>query len=178
MKTKMLLGMLLTLVTMGGGAPSYSAWIQPQEKEAEEQSRIVSQVPAMPETLPTRTDSYGDPLPPGALVRLGTVRFRPCCRNGSGDLFAFTPDGKGLLTAGGRDKPISLWERETGKLLRRFGDFPNFCDAAFAANGRIVACWKAVRPESTPGVPEDILFVWDTATGKLLRQFKGRSSPG
>src|SRR5437899_1912584 len=43
-----------------------------------------------------RTDLHGDPLPDGALVRFGTLRWR---HGGPVSFVAFTPDGKALVTA-------------------------------------------------------------------------------
>src|SRR5262249_12522587 len=58
----------------------------------------------------TRTDCYGDPLPPGALARMGTVRYRP----GSQEFcLALSPDGKTLVT--GEDGVVRFWELATGK---------------------------------------------------------------
>ena len=59
-------------------------------------------------------DRYGDPLPRGAITRLGTTRFRHS--DGFPRVF-FAPDGKTLVTAGGAAR---VWDTATGRLLRSF----------------------------------------------------------
>ena len=69
-------------------------------------------------TVPAaRADLHGDPLPPGALARMGTVRFR---HGGNVFFVAFLPDGN-VLTAG-HDSTARLWD-PSGKPLRHF-DLP------------------------------------------------------
>jgi WD40 repeat protein len=69
-----------------------------------------------PEARGKAADSHGDPLPPGALARLGTTRLR---HGGDVTFVAFGSDGKTLLTAG-QDDTIRLWDLATGKEVRRF----------------------------------------------------------
>ena len=49
-----------------------------------------------------RLDRFGDPLPEGAIIRLGTTRFRPASPYGQ---FALSPDGKTFATGENRDVP-------------------------------------------------------------------------
>lgn len=59
-------------------------------------------------------DRYGDPLPEGAIARLGSIRLR------NEELIfsaVFMADGKTLATAGAGS--ISFWDSATGKLARR-----------------------------------------------------------
>src|SRR4051812_29064709 len=60
-----------------------------------------------------RTDMYGDPLPPGAVARLGTVRLRH-----RGADVTFAPDGKCLISYGW-DGEVRVWDAASGKLVRR-----------------------------------------------------------
>src|SRR5215470_4360926 len=57
-----------------------------------------------------RADLLGDPLPDGALARVGTLRFRHCATIVS---VAYAPDGKCDAT-GGRDG-FRVWDAATGR---------------------------------------------------------------
>jgi WD40 repeat protein len=95
-----------------------------------------------------RTDLYGDPLPPGAVARLGTVRLRH-----RGAEVTFSKDGKHLISFGW-DGEVRVWDRASGKLVRRKRLKP-FGTVALAPGGATAAGWY--------GSP---VRVYDTATGK------------
>src|SRR5262245_40602738 len=60
-----------------------------------------------------RTDRYGDPLPPGAVARLGTTRLRH-----RGADVTFSKDGKHLISFGW-DGEVRFWDADSGKLIRQ-----------------------------------------------------------
>jgi WD40 repeat protein len=134
-----------------------------------------------------RVDLCGDPLPDGALCRLGSYRFR----HGEFVLrLQFTADGRKLLSLG--ESTCCLWELPSGRLLARYdveGQSPaarpprpgpvrvrsrhedwlqreaEEPQAVLSPDGRLLACEVrgAVR-------------LLDAATGKLLASFRGTSS--
>src|SRR5437867_851923 len=73
----------------------------------------VARAPASPQ--PPRTDRYGDPLPPGAAMRLGTVRYR---HEHSIDHLAYSPDGRSVVTSDGR-RHLQVWDTRDGRKLRQ-----------------------------------------------------------
>jgi WD40 repeat protein len=60
-----------------------------------------------------RTDLYGDALPVGAVVRLGSVRLRHAGLSS----FVCLSDGKTVLTAG-RDGILRFWDMDSGQQVR------------------------------------------------------------
>jgi WD40 repeat protein len=72
----------------------------------------VSAVPALGQE--PRADRYGDPLPAGAIARIGTVRLRSPHEISR---LAFSPDGKFLVTTAS-DWPLRVWDAKTGILIR------------------------------------------------------------
>jgi RNA polymerase sigma factor (sigma-70 family) len=127
---------------------------------------------AEPDTAPTpapqpalRVDLHNDPLPAGALARLGTLRFR----HGNDVRFAsYCDQGKQLLTVTssegqheGRYQGVCrLWDAATGRELRQFRIGDEFgAMAALSPDGKALA---------VIGHNSRALFLWETATGKLL----------
>jgi RNA polymerase sigma factor (sigma-70 family) len=113
-----------------------------------------------------RHDRHGDPLPDGAVVRLGTVRFR----HADGvTCSVFGPDGKTLVT-GSHDGTARLWDAATGKELRRFaGHHSAVRHVALSPNAKLLAAAEDRASEEHPGQ----VCVWDVATGKERARWSG-----
>jgi WD40 repeat protein len=104
-----------------------------------------------------KLDQYGDPLPQGALLRIGTVRLRTGARIES---LAFSADGKRMVTAT-RLTGMRVWEVASGRELR------SFTDAGEHVRG------LAVSPDGcrVAFVNDVTCTVRDTATGAKVREF-------
>jgi WD40 repeat protein len=132
-----------------------------------------------------RTDTRGDPLPPSARSRLGTLRWR----HSAGVLYvAYTPDGKQILSAS-QDGTLRLWEVDTGREVRRLGKevtAPNMnggpVDAnAWLAYSRGLITSAAIAPDGKSAVStvqEGTITHWDLASGQAIRQFKASNPTG
>jgi RNA polymerase sigma factor (sigma-70 family) len=113
---------------------------------------------AGPPAVQARLDRTGDPLPAGAVARLGTVRFRTWA-----DRVAFLPGDRVLATVG--REVISFWDVGTGKETRRPVDMRWGPAYALSADGKTLAV-AAVPNDST-------IHLWEVATGRHLRQLPG-----
>lgn len=98
-------------------------------------------------------DRYGDPLPRGAVVRMGTTRLRHF-DSPRGNVFS--ADGK-LLASGGGDDFVRIWDPATGKEVASLpGSGRGTMDVVFSPDGTRLF---------TAGVDKR-LRIWDVATWK------------
>jgi WD40 repeat protein len=103
----------------------------------------------------TRADGRGDPLPAGAVARLGSIRLRP---GGSVERMAFSPDGAKLAAWSGdshTNDALSIWDTKTGAGLRRV-DLPGarVDRLVWLADGRGIALIRSSYDDPVP-------FIWE-----------------
>ncbi|MCI0463997.1 MAG: WD40 repeat domain-containing protein [Gemmataceae bacterium] len=113
-----------------------------------------------------RADLHGDPLPDGALARLGTARWRL----GEGTRVAgFTPDGTGLVVNPNsqRPGPLQILDVTNGKERMHLpgADYTSG-QFEFATRGNLMAVSHGTR-----------LDLWEMPAGRLLRQIKVEPYP-
>lgn len=119
--TKAKLGLILLLALGFAGGAGLLAYPLGREQLAEEQQATAARIqerktetpkPASDKAAPT--DLYGDPLPAGAIARLGTIRFR---HGGWLTDVLLSPDGRTLISAG--RSSVEIWDAQTGRRKRK-----------------------------------------------------------
>ena len=97
-------------------------------------------------------DLHGDPLPAGAIARLGTVRWRP---GNEVTAIAFSADGSKIACGPIYSNAVQIWDRASGRLIQEYrGHRTTIMQIEFAGNLLISSSLdKTVR-------------IWDTATGR------------
>jgi WD40 repeat protein len=141
------IGLMLNVAAAGTGMWDYQP---PAKPEAEARA---SEQPRKQEEQSVRMDRYGDPLPEGALARLGTVRLRHSRISAS---VAMAPDGKHMATCG-NDEAVRLWSLSTGKLI--WSRQKMRCASVFSPNGKLVATHDKIS-----------VCLLDASTGRLIRR--------
>jgi len=130
---------------------------------------------------PPRTDLYGNPLPEGAIARLGTVRGTAVKRaNGSSDghqqritCLAYSRDGS-ILASGGEDGVVWLWNPTAARAIRKLEPDPNparrdehgylhITSVQFSPDGKTLATTST----------DFLVRLWDVQTGKERLMLRG-----
>src|SRR5262249_54485673 len=102
---------------------------------------------------PANQDLHGDPLPKGAVARIGTIRWRH-----EADRLLFSADGKYVASSGNE---VRLWEVKSGKWLRSFPGPVAFL--SFPKNGTTLVTAGFVKGDV-------VIIAWDIESGQERRR--------
>jgi RNA polymerase sigma factor (sigma-70 family) len=166
-KLRLAIAAALLLGILGGGV----GWLAHQPASTKPP---VAEAPGKPAPVAKAADQPAQPdevpLPPGARVRMGSLRLRHGDRIAS---VAFAPDGK-LLATGGEDQALRLWDPATGREVHTLRGQGALATVAFAPRGGLLA-WASGKA----------IHLWDMAsrqqraplTWELDEKAKGRPGP-
>jgi WD40 repeat protein len=182
----LLVGLLLLGVLPALWDSNLAAQDKKQNPLEELGKKLKEQIEATaPPTWKARTDAAGDPLPAGAISRLGTARFR---HSSSITCVAYSPDGK-QVAVGGSDNKARIFDAASGKEVHLLAGHqgstfvlparPQLSDfgaptgkaghvtaIAYAPDGKLIAT----------GGWDDAVRLWDPATGKQVRSIAAHAS--
>jgi WD40 repeat protein len=124
-------------------------------------------------------DPLGDPLPPGAVARLGSLRFKhpygPNLSNANIPIpvtitaLCFSPDGTRIASAAAIDGTVRVWDTATGKAVPGAWDYTVVsCEhgLAFSPDGKVLAIYGRIHRNYERSM---VVMLWDVGGGKLLR---------
>jgi WD40 repeat protein len=117
---------------------------------------------------PATTDANSDPLPAGAIARIGGLRLR---HTGEVSALAFSADGKRLASVS-QDDTVRLWDVASGREVRRI---------ALDGKLELVGQRLAFSPDGKQlGFTSQgqAIRVWDAATGKETHRLEGPNPKG
>jgi WD40 repeat protein len=109
-----------------------------------------------------RLDHDGNPLPDGAIARLGTLKLRACHAP-----IAYTPDGKYFVCSTGLPRVgVAFYDPETGRRVFDLGAGSSGSSLQFSPDGKCVTCPRG--GEDNP--------VWDLEQRKQRYTFEGNQA--
>jgi len=162
-KLKSVGAIILAAILLGTGTTiaSHRAFDAKRTLKPETKTSRDAREPGVAERKQSRLDLYGDPLPKGAIARLGTTKFKP------GWIIyraAVSGNRKWLATAG-QQVDAQIWDMETGNLVRRLLPTPSDPNEAVAVspNGALVAIAGQMK-----------VWVFEIATGRKTQEFECR----
>jgi RNA polymerase sigma factor (sigma-70 family) len=193
-KTRIAALLLMIASVFGGLATAVAHRPGQKTEQATQQRKATSDEPG--------ADQYGDPLPQGAIARMGTIRLRHA---GHAFAVAFLADGN-TVVSGGADGTLNAWEVATGKRIKHQKLAASTHSIAIAPDGKTAALgdshgegirlidtasfqqirfWKAhtgsdiwvdFAPDGRSllsGAGDDAeIILWDPATGERLRSWQ------
>jgi RNA polymerase sigma factor (sigma-70 family) len=153
--------MLVVVATIAGTAIA-PLWLTAGSAKEAASSASASPAPA-DERSRARVDLFGDPLPEGAVARIGTTRFR---HGGYIYSLAITADGNRVLSYG--SDSIHVWDAATGRELRRLAaeTGTQFLSVGFSADGKLAATTQGGAGGPLRPGP---VTLWDLRSGKKVK---------
>jgi RNA polymerase sigma factor (sigma-70 family) len=159
------LGLFLVAVSVGAGLSLLHA----PAPEIRVAAAPAAPAPAAAEAEPRR-DLAGDPLPPGALARLGTLRFRAPDEI---DALAFAPDGK--IVAVSSRAGLFLFEAASGKRIKRLPASEAMWRPenrlAFSPDGKRLAARGNIAVDQQ-GKTAEVVRMWELAGSRDPRHYE------
>jgi WD40 repeat protein len=115
-------------------------------------------------TAADRRDNYGDPLPPAAIARLGTVRLR---HGGAVGFVAYALNGTAIVSAG-NDQVVRVWDSRSGSPIRSLFSLGNL-PAVQAGGASTLPIALSPDGKSLLTGSGGELTLWALETGKPVR---------
>ena len=162
--------LVLTLGFGGAGLVAMHLGSRHEPEDSSSRPQTADPQPTAKQARQGRVDRYGDPVPDGAVVRMGTIRFNHA--SGVSGL-AFTPDGKSLVSFSTENGTARVWDPATGRERHTI-------DVEALRGGRVFT----MTPDGKSLLGADLYYkrlmfrVWDLESGRESHRVALPDVPG